>query len=410
MGKQIDKLIKECVTYFHEHSYSGDRVKAYETLWRIGIVSFMNGKGLTIYDSDVGNQFIDSISSGKFITSDLREKIRSIQVLNDYQELGYIRTKRTTPVEHPLFGEIGSQMQKHIENLQKLHRHKGTINRNRVYMNRFLVYLEKCGVNKVKDIQDRHIAGFLSSPETNNPHVISTLRVMFRFWHTNGTTTTDLTDSLIPFRPRRKEKIPSFYSKEEVGLFERAIDRTSGIGKRNYALFILASRLGLRASDIASLKFSNVDWENNEIRLYQYKTGNPISLPLLPEVGNAIIDYLKYGRRKSESQKIFLSERVPYGDITSLTVCAAISTIMVKSGVSIEGRRHGPHSLRHSLASRLLEQETPMPVISETLGHSTSQTTMGYLRIDITSLLKCSISIPCVPTDFYTQKGGIFYE
>lgn len=342
--------------------------------------------------------------------SHTHEKVRSVQVLEDYMTLGYIRPRATKPIEHPLAGEIGFQMQKHIQNLTKQRLSEITIKRNRVYMSRFLSYLNLHGAVKMEDIKDEHIAGYLSSPETNNSHVISTLRVLFKFWHNHNITSGNLADSLIPFRPRRREKIPSFYAKEEVTQFESAAERTSGLGKRDYAALLLASRLGLRASDIAGLKFSNIDWDDNEIRLTQYKTGKPISLPLLPEVGNAIIDYLRYGRPKSESQQVFLSHRAPYCDASSKTISAAISRIMVKSGVSLSGRRHGSHSLRHSLASRLLEHETTLSTISETLGHTTSQTTMGYLKIDISSLLKCSLPITQISNDFYSQGGGVFYE
>ena len=65
-------------------------------------------------------------------------------------------------------------------------------------------------------------------------------------------------------------------------------------------MVILCSRMGLRVSDVANLSFENIDWENNIVSLVQYKTGNPLSLPLLPIVGNAIIDYLRYARPKLE--------------------------------------------------------------------------------------------------------------
>ena len=196
---------------------------------------------------------------------------------------------------------------------------------------------------------------------------------------------------------------------DEVGAIEASIDRSGGAGKRNYAMLLLASRLGLRASDIAHLQFSNIDWEKNEIRIVQYKTGNPISLPLLSDVGNAIIDYLKYGRYKSDSQHVFISSRAPYIPANKNIVCSAIQEVISKSKVNIDGRRHGPHSLRHSLASCLLKNEVPMPIISEALGHVKTDTTMTYLRIDLTSLMKCALAIPPIPDEFYTQKGGAFY-
>ena len=90
---------------------------------------------------------------------------------------------------------------------------------------------------------------------------------------------------------------------------ERSIDRGGSVGKRDYAMFLLASRLGLRASDIAKLKFADINWENNEITIIQYKTNKEIILPLLTDIGNAIIDYLQYGRPKSTSQQIFISSR-----------------------------------------------------------------------------------------------------
>jgi integrase len=410
MGQEITTLIDGCRRYLRKNSYSNDRIQTYESLWRNGIIPFMNEKGLTNYSLEVSQQFMDSIAQRGFINAHQRDRIRSVQVLDDFLDLGYVRKRRTIPVEHPLLGEIGMQMQKHIENLQSLRFSKITVNRNRVYLHRFLTHLGRCGVENVNEIQDQHVFGFLSSPETNNRHVISTLRVMFRFWHNQKITEKDLTGSLTFFKTRRREKIPSYYNKDEISRFEVTIDRTSGLGKRNYAILLLASRLGLRASDIVELKFSNIDWKNNEIRLCQYKTGIPIYLPLLSEVGNAIIDYLKYGRHNSDLQNIFLSQRPPYLAITATTIGAMVSRIIAKSGIEVAGRHHGSHSLRHSLASRLLEQEVTMPVISEILGHSTSQTTMAYLRIDMTSLMKCALPVSISSDDFYTQKGGLFYE
>ena len=219
----------------------------------------------------------------------------------------------------------------------------------------------------------------------------------------------DLEEVLKSYRWVKHEKVPSFFTADEVRAIETSIDRSSGVGKRNYAMLLLASRLGLRASDIAYLKFSNIDWEKNEIRLVQYKTGNPVSLPLLNDVGSAIIDYLKYGRFKSESQQIFISSRAPYVPANKSIVCSAIQEVIKKSEVKTDGRRHGPHSLRRSLASCLLKNEVPMPVISEALGHVKTDTTMTYLRIDLTSLMKCALAVPPIEDDFYTQKGGAFY-
>jgi len=369
----------------------------------------MKENALSLYTPSLGQQFITDCIPGDNVRHDDREKIRSIQVLDDWLNLGNIRKRTVTPVNHPLFGEIGVQMQKLIDHLQSLRRSSVTIKDYQLYLNSFLVYLNRCGIYTMKGITERHILDFVSTTENNKINVVSGLRVLFHFWFENQIIETDLEEVLKTYKWVKHEKVPSFFTADEVRAIETSIDRSSGVGKRNYAMLLLASRLGLRASDIAYLKFFNIDWEKNEIRLVQQKTGNPISLPLLNDVGSAIIDYLKYGRFKSESQQVFISSRAPYIPANKSIVCSAIQEVIRKSEVKTDGRRHGPHSLRHSLACCMLKNEVPMPVISETLGHVKTNTTMTYLRIDLTSLMKCALAVPPVPDDFYIQKGGAFY-
>jgi integrase len=220
----------------------------------------------------------------------------------------------------------------------------------------------------------------------------------------------DLSASLRHFKWNRSKRLPSVYSIGEVSQIEASIRRSDATGKRDYAMLLLATRLGLRASDIAHLNFSNMDWERNTITLTQFKTGKEIILPLLAEVGEAIIDYLKYGRKSSQSDRIFLYTRAPFSPMENGAVSSAIQRVIETSGVEITGRRHGPHSMRHSLASRFLENKESMPVISEALGHNNTDTTMNYLRIDIASLRQCALDVPPVSSHFYKQKGGAFYE
>ncbi len=189
-----------------------------------------------------------------------------------------------------------------------------------------------------------------------------------------------------------------------------SVERSSFMGRRDYAILLLAARLGLRNSDIANIKFENLFWEKNMIRLFQYKTDKEIELPLLSEVGNAIIDYLKYSRQYSEEPYVFLTSRSPVKPLTIMGITNIVGRAFAKSGINIKNRRHGPHALRHSLAQRLLEQQTMLPVISEVLGHENIESTRFYLRVDINSMRQCALDVPPVSPSFYNQKGGIFYE
>jgi len=370
----------------------------------------MKEMNLSYYTPSLGQQYITDCIPGDNVRPYDRDKIRSIQVLDDWLNLGFIRKRSVIPVNHPLYGEIGLEMQKLINHLQSLRRSSVTIKDYQLYLNSFLVYLNRSGIYTLKEISERHVLDFLSTTENNKINVVSGLRVLFHFWFENQIIETDFEDVLKSYKWVKHEKVPSFYTVDEVRAIETSIDRSSSVGKRNYAMLLLASRLGLRASDIAHLKFSNIDWEKNEIRFVQYKTGNPISLPLLNDVGSAIIDYLKYGRFKSESQQVFISSRAPYIPANKSIVCSTIREVITKSKVKTDGRRHGPHSLRHSLACCLLKNEVPIPVISETLGHTKTDTTMTYLRVDLNSLMKCALAVPPIPDEFYTQKGGAFYE
>jgi integrase len=166
----------------------------------------------------------------------------------------------------------------------------------------------------------------------------------------------------------------------------------------------------MRASDISGLQFGNLLWSQNKIVFKQYKTLDIVELPLPSDVGEAIIDYIKYARPTSEDKQVFLEKAYPHNPIKPKTISLTANRAILHSGVNVGNRRHGSHALRHTMASMLLEQKTPLPIISELLGHATIQTSMCYLRIDIESLRQCASEVPPVPEAFYTQKGGAFYE
>ncbi len=107
---------------------------------------------------------------------------------------------------------------------------------------------------------------------------------------------------------------------------------------------------------------------------------------------------------------MFLSCRPPYGEINGSAVHGEIHAVFKSSGIELEGRHHGGHALRFSLAQRMLDKSTPMPIISETLGHTEVDTTSGYVRIDLVHMMGGVLDVPVVNGNFYTQRGGWFYD
>ena len=406
---KIQDLTDRCLKYFKDNCYTENRISTYKSLWRTGIIRYMNEHGIESYSLSVGADFVSTCHYQGEVRHQEREKIRSVQVLDDMLQLGHIRKVRVTPVHHPLDGDIGKDMEKLISHLTNLRRSKTTIKDYRLYLSEFLIHLNASGVKSVSDIADNHILTFVSSHPTNKVKIVSALRVLFRFWKQEHIVDDRYDELFDTYKARKRERVPSYFTATEVLAIENSISRSSCVGKRNYAMVLLASRLGLRASDIAGLLFSDIDWDKDTITLVMHKTGKIIELPLLADVGNAIIDYLQHGRPKSKLQNIFISSRAPYVAATKAMVCSAINTIICKSGVDTTSKRHGPHSLRHSLASAMLESGATIPVISESLGHRGTETTMTYLKIDIKSLQKCALPVPAVPEEFYMQKGGAFY-
>lgn len=198
----------------------------------------------------------------------------------------------------------------------------------------------------------------------------------------------------------KKSKIPSVWSVDNLKKMLKAIDRNSPIGKRDYAMILLACVLGLRVSDIKNLNFGNFDWENKQLSLVQHKTHKPLTLPLPDAVGWAVIDYIKNGRPKYfESNVVFLKHMPPFDPISDNDhLEQRIVLYMNKAGIRRDENKHsGFHSLRHSAGSMLLDMGTPLPVITTILGHSDIDVTGIYLKTDLKKLAECVLT----PEDDY---------
>lgn len=235
----------------------------------------------------------------------------------------------------------------------------------------------------------RTLAGF--SYKTVEQHICS-LRAFFRFLYQEGTVPDDLTAKMPMVKARKQTAIPSVWTHEELKQLIGAIDRGSPKGRRDYAIILIACRLGLRCTDIKNLCFENFNWAEKKLCFTQSKTGQPIELPLVPDVGWAVIDYLKYGRPKVDSSRIFVRHMAPFlpfaeGDHLDQLIRA----YMVKAHIPMRGKHRGMHSLRHTMASVLLEKDTPLPVISDIIGHLDTNYTAIYLKVDMERLAECPL-------------------
>jgi site-specific recombinase XerD len=284
-----------------------------------------------------------------------------------------------------------------------------------LYLERFSKYLEHQRLESIAELSILHIHGFTNSLPiyglSTIYHTLSVLRGVLRYMHEKGILADDLSTALPKVPYSKKAKIPSVYTREEIDRMVRSIDRANPRGKRDYALILLAARLGLRASDITGMTFDSIKWEKNTIEIVQQKTGETVVLPLLNDVGEAIIDYIRFARPVSESKTLFLKINAPNDAMLPSTIHHRVHTRLKEAGISIPpGKKHGPHALRHSLASALLEANVPMPVISEALGHSDTESTSVYLKIDLNQLKLCALEVPEFLRGYFPNAGEFHAE
>jgi integrase len=201
---------------------------------------------------------------------------------------------------------------------------------------------------------------------------------------------------------RERRKNIDYLTSSECEKLKKVLNSDAGmINKRDKAIGLLIFYTGLRCCDIVSLKLQDIDWEKDLIYIYQQKTEVSFTLPLTPTVGNAIYEYIVYDRPKSNITEVFLTLSFPTRRLESGSLYGVSVKLMNISEVRIDStKRKGFHLFRHHLATALLENNVPRPVISKTLGHSSPNTLNTYLNADFVHLKECSLSIEHFPLDW----------
>ena len=244
------------------------------------------------------------------------------------------------------------------------------------------------------------VSGFLLRQRGLRRKTIAAMRScladFLEFLAAAGRTPRSLAGRLPPHRHVRHESEPHLWTADEIRRVLAVIDRQSATGKRDYAMILATARLGLRISDLRQLELGDLDWRAKTITIVQHKTGRPLSLPLLDDVGWAIIDYVRAGRPETACPKVFVKHRHPFDAFGGASsVASRLSRHAARAGISFPpGQVRGMHSLRGALAVAMIGNGTPMPVVSAVLGHASSDTTQAYyLRFDVERLRCCALDV-----------------
>lgn len=269
----------------------------------------------------------------------------------------------------------------------------------------FLSFIEEQDVDELEAISINHIAAAFEA-STDKGHFCCVIREFLRFAADMEWMPTNLS-YFVP-KVRRHKIVPTVYSVADIEKCLSSIDRTTRSGRRTYAVLLICARLGLRNADVCELKFNNVDQSKKVISIIQKKTGVPLTLPLLPEVEDALNQYICV-RPASSLPYIFLRHKAPHNPLRTTTVDYEFRRLLKQNSINTQGKKRGAHALRSSLASSLLEEGVSYPVIQKTLGHSSPHATKYYTKIDISKLRDCALEVPMPSGNFAKLLGGNDY-
>ena len=403
-NKQIlsfDELSAKLMEELSRKCYGSETMDNYRrALSRIG--RFMDEEGLCDYSGEVGEAFIAARISGAYISeSHLKFTQTVVRRLNDVSKgIGYRLIKSKTVLLTP--PQYSKPLESYLQHCQSHGNKECTITWKRSICCKFLCSLTSLGCLSVDDISTDYICRTIVCHTNKDAYAV--VRAFLQHLFQTNILKIDYSD-IIPKYSRRKT-LPTAYSIDEVQQLEAIANRTTKVGKRDYAALLLATRLGLRSGDIVRLTYENIDYVTNTISLVQEKTNQPLTLPLLSEIREAINDYVRCARPNSDSKYIFLGANAPFDRMSTSAMRHALTKYFSDAGIDISGKKHGPHSLRSSLASSMINDGTPYEVVRRLLGHSDPDAVKHYAKVDIEKLRCYSIDVPLPSGKFKDILAG----
>jgi len=396
--KSLEVLVTEAWEHLKSLDYGNSTLAMHRANWR-AFIRYSQDTGATKgFTIDLVEQFLNSrniLASGcsKSASSTYRHLQASMRILTELSQHGYFERRRQGAQKMLLSRTWKELFGKYREFRQGQRRTAIKTLPLRMYeLQRFLYFLERQGIHSPNDISKTTFSSFLKMLAHVKPRTLSTnvsvVRSFLQYLSTQGLVNDEIIEQIPNIRAYSGQSIPAIWTAKDLKAILNAVDRDSPLGKRDYAILLLAARLGLRVGDIRTLRLEQLDWDHARIHVTQAKTGVPLELPLLEDVGQALIDYLKHGRPVTSCREVFLRHLAPFEPFShGYNMHTIISKYRRKAGIKLPDKnRCGLHSLRHTLASRLLEADTPVDVIAGVLGHASPETTRLYLKVDIRTL------------------------
>ena len=400
--KSLHSLLSDLENELLRIGYTHGSMVFYRHQWRL-LEEYAFDKGVTVFSEQLGMDFAQDIMNISLdsvpLSQDAVQKLRVIRMIGDYQIHRTILRryyKHREILTIPDYIEYRRQFSVYCQSKA----YSAVTTEHYVKQAGYLMeYMESQGLHSIACLSVPVIDAYLNTLAGYTYKTVEQricgIRSFMRFLNDSGAFPNTLAEQTPMIQARKQTRIPSVWTQDELRRLLNAVDRGSPLGKRDYAILLLACVLGVRASDIKTLTFSCFDWERGKISFTQSKTGIPLVLPLPKEVGWAVIDYLKNARPKVHSDVVFVRHMAPFlpfaeGDHLYQIVRKYMSLAHLPS----LKKRRGMHSLRHTAASRLLESGVNLDTISNILGHEDPDSTSVYLKTDVERSRECCVPIP----------------
>ncbi len=392
----VRELAVALAEQMREFGYAESSLKTYRGICA-KIVHYFEERDVERFDINLGQKFIVEYGGDRYGTNgDLKNYCRAVHMLSDLQQYGMIfkqtpgAKKEFSPGFRPLFDEF-----------VQYNRNRGiaedSVRHLRWVLARFEDYLLNRGVHAFREVECQHLNAYVETlagygRNTVSFH-ISYLNRLMKYALQQGYHSHDLSAVMPCVKYGQSKRLPAVFTEDEIKRILENVNTDSPVGKRNYAIILLLARLGIRISDILNLRFNSIDWERKRITIQQQKTGTQVELPLLENVGWAIIDYLQNARPETSCPNVFVCHNPPFDRIHSW-LAKDISRAVQKAGVRVPREKTtGTHIFRHSLATNLLNHGVGIDEIAQTLGHTSSESAEAYISLSMDTLRVCALEV-----------------
>lgn len=394
----VEEVVAAIVAKLHSAGYkeSTVRLQAREAK---RLVRWCHEQGDGQYTAELGARFAAAVVSpltGEFSKQRYQSFGRLNRLADSYLHTGAVelstksRTGDTKPM--PQSTQLLGLLESWVQDLADRQCSAGYRHQSWDIACRFLVFVESRNRSTLEEITGTDVSDFIAKiaatyPKDRGRTAISSFRPFLKY---TGRSSWVAAGSMFRL-PRKRAILEPLTDSETTAVFD---ELASGrVTARDQAVVLLSLTSGLRACDIVGLMIKDIDWRAEVINITQSKTGNPLSLPLLPIVGNALTQYLLHERPVTSDRHVFVRTKAPHHRFADH---ASIYDVMrrVFAAAGVAPGRCGTLLARHSAASRMLAAGTPAPTISAVLGHTRPESVDRYLETGTENLRACVLPLP----------------